>query len=87
MFSGGLDSASVLYGLSRLVAASRIVVVAVHLEDDLGASSAAVATRLAGLIDQRIQIVVATVDKAKPLEWFRVAPRIDAAPAHNDALI
>ena len=87
LLSGGLDSAAVLYRLSRTVPSERIVAVAADLTDDQGNSSAEAATRIAEIIDNRIEIVRATPHTGAVAEWSPMAPRLDAAPLYNDALI
>ena len=87
LMSGGLDSAAILHRLVRLVGGERVVAVTADLTDDRGASSASVAAKLTAAIDPAVEIVVAEPDPATPARWSPVAPRLDAAPHHNDALL
>lgn len=87
LLSGGLDSAAILHRLSTIISSKRITAVVADLTDDQGRSSANAAARLAHAIDPAIDIVIANPHRDQPVEWSPVAPRLDAAPRHNDSLI
>lgn len=87
LMSGGLDSAAILHRLVRLVGPGRVVAVTTDLTDDRGLSSAGIAARLTEAVGPSVELVVAEPDPRTPARWSPVAPRLDAAPQHNDALL
>lgn len=87
LVSGGLDSAAVLSILRDIIPPERILAVTTTLVDDVGTPSSRFVNEIVRTVDPKIEIATISSPHHGPEGWSLAAPRLDAFPKGNDAML